>query len=79
MSDPVYKTVEVTGTSRVDVTQAVQTAVDKASESLRNIDWFELVAVRGSVQEGKGHADSGDSQDRLPARMNPYAAPASYV
>lgn len=53
MSDPVYKTVEVTGTSRVDVTQAVRTAVDKASESLRNIDWFELVAVRGSVQEGK--------------------------
>lgn len=48
-----YKTVEVTGTSRVDVTQAVQTAVDKASESLRNIDWFELVAVRGSVHEGK--------------------------
>jgi len=53
MSDPVYKTVEVTGTSRVDVTHAVQTAVAKASESLRKIDWFELVAVRGSVQEGK--------------------------
>jgi flavin-binding protein dodecin len=52
MSDPVFTTVEVVGTSGVDVTQAVQNAVDKASETLRHISWFELVTVRGSVEEG---------------------------
>ena len=53
MPDPVYKTVEVTATSSGDVTHAVQNAVDKASETLRNINWFELVAVRGSIDEGR--------------------------
>jgi flavin-binding protein dodecin len=52
MPDPVYKTVEVTGTSSVDVSQAVQNAVDKASETLRNINWFEVVTVRGSIDGG---------------------------
>lgn len=52
MPDPVFTTVEVTGTSASDVTQAVQNAVAKASESLRNIAWFEVVTVRGSVEEG---------------------------
>jgi flavin-binding protein dodecin len=53
MSDPVYKSVEITGTSQKDVTQAVQNAVDKAGQTLRNIDWFELVAVRGAIADGK--------------------------
>lgn len=52
MPDPVFTTVEVTGTSASDVTQAVQNAVTKASESLRNIGWFEVVTVRGSVEGG---------------------------
>jgi flavin-binding protein dodecin len=53
MSDHVYKSVEITGTSSQDVTQAVQNAVDKAGETLRNIDWFELVSVRGAIAAGK--------------------------
>jgi dodecin len=50
MPDPVFTTVEVTGTSASDVTQAVDNAVAKASKSLRNIDWFEVVTIRGSVE-----------------------------
>jgi dodecin len=53
LSDHVYKSVEITGTSSQDVTQAVQNAVDKAGETLRNIDWFELVSVRGAIAAGK--------------------------
>jgi dodecin len=50
--DPVHKTVELTRTASGDVTQAVQNAVDKTSDTLRNINWFELVTVRGSIDEG---------------------------
>jgi dodecin len=53
LSDHVYKSVEITGTSSKDVTQAVQNAVDKAGQTLRNIDWFELVTVRGAISAGK--------------------------
>jgi flavin-binding protein dodecin len=52
MSDPVYKTVEITGTSTVDVSTAVQNAVEKAAQSLRNIDWFEVKGIRGSIADG---------------------------
>jgi flavin-binding protein dodecin len=52
MSDHIYKTVEITGTSSDGITEAINNAVKKASESLRNIDWFEVVGVRGHVAEG---------------------------
>jgi flavin-binding protein dodecin len=49
MGDHVYKTVEVTGTSPAGVTEAIAVAIAKASQSLRNIDWFEVVGIRGHV------------------------------
>jgi flavin-binding protein dodecin len=52
MSNSVYKTIEITGTSPTDVADAVRTAVAKASETVRNIDWFEVVTIRGAVAEG---------------------------
>ncbi|MEA2141672.1 MAG: 4-nitrophenol 2-monooxygenase / 4-nitrocatechol 4-monooxygenase, reductase component, partial [Solirubrobacteraceae bacterium] len=52
MSDPVYKTVEITGTSTTNVNDAIQAAVAKASETLRNLDWFEVVNVRGAIDNG---------------------------
>ena len=56
MSDHVYKSVEITGSSPEGVKEAIDRAIAKASESLRNIDWFEVVSVRGHVADGKvGH------------------------
>jgi dodecin len=52
MSDHVYKSVEVTGSSTEGIDDAVRTAVRKASETLRNLEWFELVAARGHLAEG---------------------------
>ena len=49
MTDHVYKSVEITGSSPGGVTEAVDRAIAKASETLRNLDWFELVAVRGQI------------------------------
>jgi dodecin len=53
MSDHVYKSVEITGTSPEGVTQAIDGAIAKASQSLRNLDWFEVMSVRGQLAEGR--------------------------
>jgi flavin-binding protein dodecin len=53
MEDHVYKTVEVTGSSSVDVTDAIRRAVAKASETLRHLDWFEVSGVRGHIADGQ--------------------------
>ena len=49
MTDHVYKSVEITGSSPAGVTEAIDRAIAKVSETLRNLDWFELVAVRGQI------------------------------
>jgi dodecin len=51
MTDPVYKTVEITGTSTTDLADAMRNAVDKAAQTLRNIDWVEVTALRASVKD----------------------------
>ena len=53
MSDHVYKTVEITGSSPEGVTQAIDRAIGKASETLRNLDWFEVTDIRGHLDEGR--------------------------
>jgi dodecin len=52
MSDHVYKTIEITGSSPDGVTQAIDRAVAKASQSLRGLDWFEVAEIRGHIEEG---------------------------
>ena len=53
MSDHVYKSVEITGFYTDGVTEAIDRAVGKASETLRNLDWFEVVNVRGHIEDGR--------------------------
>ena len=53
MSDHVYKSVEITGSSPAGVTEAIDRAIAKASQTLRNIDWFEVLETRGHVADGK--------------------------
>jgi flavin-binding protein dodecin len=52
MSDHVYKSVEITGSSPQGVTQAIDGAIAKASQTLRNLDWFEVTSVRGQIDGG---------------------------
>jgi dodecin len=49
MPDKTYKIVEVVGVSDDSIHQAVRNALEKASKTLRNIDWFEVKNIRGSV------------------------------
>lgn len=49
----VFKKIEIVGTSSVSMEDAIQTAIAKAAQSLRNLRWFEVVETRGSINEGK--------------------------
>ncbi|HVJ60815.1 MAG TPA: dodecin [Burkholderiaceae bacterium] len=53
MSHHVYKSLELTGSSTSGIEDAVQRAIAKASESVRNIQWFQVVETRGHVADGK--------------------------
>ncbi len=48
----VYKKIELVGSSRDGVDDAIQRAVSKASETMRNLDWFEVTEIRGWIQDG---------------------------
>ena len=52
MSNPVYKKIDVVGTSTNSFSEAAANAIAKAGETVRNISWFEVVEQRGSVMEG---------------------------
>jgi dodecin len=53
MTDHVYKSIEVTGSSTAGVKEAIDRAVAKASETVRNLDWFEVLDIRGHLEDGK--------------------------
>jgi hypothetical protein len=51
MPDRTYKITEIVGTSSEGVDQAIRNGIAKASETLRNLDWFEVVEIRGHMGE----------------------------
>ena len=55
MSDHVYKVVELVGSSTSSIEDAIQTAIKRADQTLRNLRWFEVVQTRGHVENGEVH------------------------
>ena len=53
MADHVYKHIELTGSSKTSIEEAIQNAVTKSSESVRNMRWFQMTDLRGHIDEGK--------------------------
>ena len=53
MSDHIYKTIELVGSSSQSVEDAVQKAVTKAAETVRNLRWFQVLETRSHIQEGR--------------------------
>ena len=49
----VYKKIELVGISEKSVEEAIENAIKKASETLRNLSWFEVKEIRGSISDGK--------------------------
>lgn len=52
MSKHVYKIIELTGSSPTGVDDAIQSAIKKASNTVRNMQWFEVVETRGYIADG---------------------------
>lgn len=52
MSHHVYKVVELTGSSPTSSDHAVQTAIARASKTLKHLRWFEVVETRGHIEDG---------------------------
>lgn len=52
MSDHVYKSVELTGSSKTSCDDAIRNAIRRASRTIRNIKWFEVLETRGQVENG---------------------------
>ena len=55
MPDHVYRIIEVAGSSEKNIEDAIQNAVGRASRTLRQVGWFEVVETRGHIQDGKVH------------------------
>lgn len=53
MTEHVYKVIELVGTSEQSVSHAIERAVARAAETVRNLGWFEVAQVRGHVEDGK--------------------------
>jgi len=55
MKDPVYKSIELTGTSTTTIEDAVKTALKRAHKTIRGLRWFQVVETRGSIDKGQVH------------------------
>jgi len=53
MSNHVYKTIELTGSSKKSSDEAVRFALSRAAKTIRGMRWFEVVATRGHLENGK--------------------------
>ena len=56
MTDHVYKKIELVGSSKTSIEDAIENALARAHQSVHNMDWFEVQETRGHVVDGKvGH------------------------
>ena len=53
MTDHTYKKIELTGSSTVGIQEAIESAIAKASETIHNMRWFEVIETRGHIDAGK--------------------------
>jgi flavin-binding protein dodecin len=52
VTDHVYRLSEIVGSSTTSVDDAIRTAIRKASQTVRNIEWFQTEEIRGQVVDG---------------------------
>jgi len=52
MPEPVYKVIELVGTSPNSISDAIESAITCAASTLRNLGWFEVTQIRGALENG---------------------------
>lgn len=53
MTQHTYKTIELVGSSTTSIEEAVGTAIAKASQTVRNLRWFQVTETRGHIEDGR--------------------------
>ena len=53
MNDHVYKLIELVGTSTTGIEDAINNALTRASKTVKNMRWFQVIETRGGIEEGK--------------------------
>jgi len=53
MKDPVYKLIELTGTSGSSIEAAVASAIARAQKTVKHLSWFQVVETRGNIEKGR--------------------------
>lgn len=53
MSEHVFKTIELTGSSQKGVQHAIENAIERAAKSVRQMRWFEVTEIRGHIDDGR--------------------------
>lgn len=53
MPDHIYKITEITGSSTKSYQEAIENAIARAAKTIRRMQWFEVVNMRGHVEDGK--------------------------
>ena len=53
MTDHIYKTVELTGTSTTGTDEAIRNAISKAAKTIHKMRWFQVVETRGHINNGE--------------------------
>jgi hypothetical protein len=53
MKNPVYKLIELTGTSSASIEDAVEKAIKRAHKTIKNLCWFQVIETRGNIEKGK--------------------------
>ena len=51
MSASVYKKIEIVGTSRASIEEAIESAIARASSTVKNLRWFEVAETRGRIEK----------------------------
>jgi dodecin len=55
MKNPVYKVIELTGTSAASIEDAIGNALKRAHKTLKHLAWFQVIETRGNIDKGKVH------------------------
>ena len=53
MTNRTYRVTEIVGTSNEGIDAAIQNGIQRAAETLRHLDWFEVTEIRGHIREGQ--------------------------
>ena len=53
MTDRTYRVTELVGTSPDGIEPAIRNALQRAAQTLRHLDWFEVTQVRGQIEDGR--------------------------